>query len=117
MDNTVRYGKKLDPERANRVQNIATSKRTYVRITNNPETISPGKTLRLTFPSLEEADIVSPGTARLSFKLGVTKDCIPKNNICRSILKQIRITISGKELYNLNRPDVFYDYLDRWRSR
>lgn len=48
------YEKKVNLNRANRIQNTAKSERTYVRIINNPETISPGKTLRVLFPALEE---------------------------------------------------------------
>ena len=92
------FGKKLNPNRQNRIQNNSKdTKRTFVRITNNPETISPYKTLRVVFPSLEPNDVITPGTARISFKLSVTGGMV-KNNVCRSLLNQICIKISGKEL-------------------
>ena len=108
--------KKLDPGRQNRIQEKPdNSKRTYVRITNNPETISPGACLRVVFPNLEKDDIVAPGSAKISFRLNVSGG-LPRNNICRTILKSIRITICGKELFQLHRPDLFYTYVDSWRS-
>ena len=98
-------------------------KRTFSVIMNDIQTVSPGQKIIVRIPKLGENQVIIPGTMRLAFDLtlsstGTNADLnrtIVKN-IGRNIIKQIKIKLNGKEVFNLDECNTFYMWKDLWET-
>ena len=107
------YREKLNPARTHRIHGKYDGIRQEVVLTNTPSTVLPGEDLdiRLTFGS---SDVIVPGSIKVVFDLTVLKGAKPVNNIARSIVDRITVSLNGNELININHSDIFYNYIESW---
>ena len=114
------YGSKLDPYRKQKEPFGVKGIRHSVVITNNPSTIDQNQVLTLKFMNLGPDDLIVPGTARLAFNTELDSDddvnLTVVNNLGRAIVKQIKVSLEGQQVYCLDDADVFNCYTDLWLS-
>ena len=113
------YGSKLDPYRKLREPFGVKGHRHSVVITNNPSTIDQNQVLTVKFPNLGPDDVIVPGTARLAFNIEIEStddNATIVENLGRAIVKQIKISLEGQQIFLLDNADVFKCYADLWLS-
>ena len=111
------YGEKLNPNRSHRVNGKYDGIRQEVVLTNSPSVVLPGEELAIRLPTLGSADVIVPGSIKVLFDLVVTKGSTPINNIARSIVNRINVSLDGNELININHSNIFYNYIEQWDSK
>ena len=113
------YGSKLNPYRKLREPFGVKGIRQSVVVTNNPSTIDQNQVLTVKFPNLGPDDVIVPGTARLGFNIEIEStddDATIVENLGRAIVKQIKISLEGQQIFLLDNADVFKCYADLWLS-
>ena len=91
--------------------------RQEVVLTNSPSVILPGEELAIRLPTLGSADVIVPGSIKVLFDLVITKGSTSVNNIARSIVDRINVSLDGNELININHSNIFYNYIEQWDSK
>ena len=116
---STKFGRKLDPYRKLRDLLGIKGARHSVVITNNPSSIDQNQQLLVRFPNLGSYDVIVPGTARLAFTISLTStddNRTEVQNLGRAVVKKTTIKISGNEVLSIDDSDVFYCYLDLWKT-
>ena len=68
----MEYGERLNPERSLKTPKGIKGTRQKVIVTHNPSEIDQTQELLVRFPNLGSDDVIIPGTANLSFNIGLT---------------------------------------------
>lgn len=117
------FGSKLNPERKFREPHAIKAQRQSIRVSNNPSSVSQNERLSVVFPILGDNDVVVPGTVRLAFTITLKQragdkdsECIVVQNIGRNIVNKIVIKINNKEIQSISDSDIFYSYMDLWKT-
>ena len=73
------------------------------------------------FPNLGSDDVIVPGTANLSFNIGLSATADAKrtlvSNIGRAIIKKLAVKFEGNEILSVDDSDIFACYRDLWKTR
>ena len=89
----MEYGKRLNPERSLQTPKGIKGIRQKVIVTHNPSEIDQAQLLLVRFPNLGNDDVITQGTANLSFNIELTSTTDPNrtlvSNIGRAIIKKI----------------------------
>ena len=114
------YGNKLNPFRRTREPRGIRGIRQSVVITNNPSTTDQNHQLRIRFPNLSSHDLIVPGTTKVAFEIEINSatdtNASVYQNLGRSIVKKTIIRISGNEVLCIDDSDIFFNYVDQWKS-
>ena len=113
-------GERLNPLRHYKTALGLKAERTHIVSTNNPSSIEQNQTLHVQFPSLGAHDVVVPGTSRLTFDLSVESDdddYTIVDNISRSLVKKIVVSLESVEIFSLSDADVLLNYCDLWKTK
>ena len=84
------------------------------RATFNPNKASPGETLYVAVPKLEEGVVLVPGTFALVFDLNVSghADNFLVNNVARALVSRLVVKFAGEILQDTNAFDIYKLYED-----
>ena len=89
----MEYGTKLNPERSLRTSCGIKGIRQKVIFTHNPSESDQNQLLHVKFPNLGSDDVITPGTAKLSFNIELSSTADTKrtlvNHVGRAIIKNI----------------------------
>ena len=73
------------------------------------------------FPNLGSDDVITPGTANLSFNIELTSTVDPNrtlvSNIGSAIIKKLAVKIEGNEILSVDDFDIFACYRDQWKTK
>ena len=88
--------------------------RTKHRVTFNPNKASPGETLRVAVPKLEDGTLLVPNTFALVFDLTVSghDNNFLVNNVARELVSQLVVKFAGEKLQDTNALDIYKLYED-----
>ena len=109
----------LDPNHATKTPRALKAERTTHRVTFNPSKASPGETLYITIPRLDNNVVIVPGSLALRFNLilsGHTNNFVV-DNVTRALVNRLTIKIGGELLQDTNRMDLFQLYSDLFLSK
>ena len=116
----MEYGSKLNPEHSLRTAKLIKGTRQKVIVTHNPSEIGQDQDLLVRFPNLGNNDVITPGTANLSFntELSSTADADRTlvSNIGRAIVKKLAVKFEGNEILSIDNFDIFACYQDLWKT-
>ena len=89
------------------------------RVTFNPNKASPGKTLYLSVPKLDDRVVLVPGSLALVFNLIVSGQTnnFPVNNVSRALVSQLVVKFAGKKLQETKAYDNYNHYEDLFLSK
>jgi hypothetical protein len=113
------YGERLNPLRKYKIPLGHKADRTRIVSTNNPSSIEQNQTLHVQFPNLGSNDVVVPGSSRITFDLAIDStdsDYTIVDNISRSLIKKIVISLESVEIFSLSDSDVLLNYCDLWKT-
>ena len=83
--------------------------------------IDQNQDLLVRFPNLGSDDVITPGTANLSFNIALTSTADPNrtlvSNIGRAIIKKLAVKFEGNEILSIDNYDVFACYRDLWKTK
>ena len=117
----MEYGKQLNPERSLRTPKGIKGTRQKVIVTHNPSEIDQAQELLVRFPNLGSDDVITPGTANLSFNIELTSTVDANrtlvSNIGRAIVKKLAVKFEENEILSVNGFDIFACYQDLWKSK
>ena len=110
----MEYGKRLNPERSLRTPKGIKGTRQKVIVTHNPSEIDQAQELLVRFPNLGSDDVITPGTANLSFNIELTSTVDTNrtlvSNTGRAIIKKLAVKFEGNEIMSVNDFDVLACY-------
>ena len=88
------------------------------RATFNPNKASPGETLYVAVPKLEEGVVIVPGTFALVFDLNVSghADNFLVKNVARALVSRLVVKFAGEILQDTNAFDIYKLYEDLFLS-
>ena len=90
-------------------------------VTHNPSEIDQNQELLVRFPNLGSDDVITPGTANLSFNIELTSTVDANrtlvSNIGRAIIKKLAIKFEGNEIMSVDDYDVLACYRDLWKTK
>jgi len=117
------YGNEFDPYQDSKKPLGVKGDRKVLRNVLEKTTAKPGQTIKVRFPELAD-DAITPGSAYVTFKLGLTSEAGGNqdlnrtivNNIGRAIVKAVSIKLQNKEIFSLNNSDIYYCYKDLWKT-
>ena len=116
----MEYGKRLNPERSLQTPKGIKGIRQKVIVTHNPSEIDQAQLLLVRFPNLGNDDVITQGTANLSFNIELTSTTDPNrtlvSNIGRAIIKKLVVKFEGNEILSIDNYDVFACYWDLWKT-
>ena len=80
----------------------------------NPNKASPGETLYVTVPRLNEDTILVPGSLALFFNLTLSghADNFLVNNVARALVSRLVVKFAGEKLQDTNAYDLYKLYED-----
>ena len=99
----------LQPSFEKKIPNPLKADRIKHRVTFNPSKASPGETLRVAVPTLEDGVVLVPGSMSLLFNLVVSghiNNFLVKN-MSRALVSSLRVTFAGEELQYTNAFDLY----------
>lgn len=112
--NNLHFGDKLNPDRTHKRHSTFNGARQVVRLTNNPSTVKPRENLRIHFSTLGLNDVIAPGTAKLTFDLTIPTGAKLNENLARTLVEQITVSVDGQNIFELNNSDVLFRYMEKW---
>ena len=88
--------------------------RFWQRTTFNPSKASPGETLYITVPKLDEDVVLIPGTLALRFDLVVSGQAnnYMVNNVTAALVHRFTAKLAGEILQDTNRYDLYHIFAD-----
>ena len=88
--------------------------RVWQRTTFNPSKASPGETLYIPIPKLDEDVVMIPGTFSLRFDLVVSGQVnnYVVNNVTSALVHRLTIKLAGEIIQDTNRYDLYHIYSD-----
>ena len=88
--------------------------RFWQRTTFNPSKASPGETLYITVPKLDEDVVLIPGTLALRFDLVVSGQAnnYMVNNVAAALVHRFTAKLAGEILQDTNRYDLYCIFTD-----
>ena len=117
----MEYGKRLNPECSLRTPKRIKGTRQKVIVTHNPSEIDQNQELLVKFPNLGSNDVITPGTANLSFNIELSSTVDVNrtlvNNIGRAIIKKLAVKFEGNEIMSVDDYDVLACYRDLWKTK
>ena len=116
----MEHGNKLNPERSLQTSHEIKGTRQKVIVTHNPSEIDQNQLLKVRFKKLGSDDVIIPGTAKLSFNIGLSSAADLKRtlviNIGRAIIKKLAVKFQGTEILSIDDYDIFKCYRDLWKT-
>jgi hypothetical protein len=110
----------LDVNREARKPFALRAPRTLIRSTFNPSKASPGETLKVKIPKLDDGDVYVPKSIFLVFDLILTKshvnDCVV-NNLSRNLVEKMKISYGGITIQELENYDMYMTYKDLYKQK
>ena len=79
------------------------------RVTFNPNKASPGETLYVAVPKLDDGLVLVPGSLALMFNLVMSGHAnnFLENDMSRALVSSLRVTLAGEELQDTNAFDLY----------
>lgn len=104
----------LDPNRAVKTPRALKAERTRHRVTFNPSKASPGETLYVAVPKLDQGVVIAPGTMALRFDLVVSGQAnnYVVDNVSRALVNRMTLKFGGEVIQDLNRYDLYQIFAD-----
>ena len=117
----MEYGKRLNPEHSLRTPNGIKGTRQKVIVTHNPSEIDQAQELLVRFPNLGSDDVITLGTANLSFNIELTS-AIDANrtlvsNIGRAIIKKLAVKFERNKIMSVDDFNVLACYQDLSKTK
>ena len=117
----MEYRKRLNPESSLKTPKGIKGTRQKVIVTHNPSEIDQAQGLLVRFSNLGSDDVITPGTANLSFNVELTSTVDANrtlvSNIGRAIIKKLAVKFEGNEIMSVDDFDVLACYRDLWKTK
>ena len=99
----------ISPNHEKKVSNAMKADRTVHRVTFNPNKASPGETLSVAVPKLDDRSVLVPGSLALIFDLTVSGEVnnFLVNNIARALVDRLTVKFAGEILQDTDGWDLF----------
>ena len=81
-------------------------------------TTGPDELLTVRFPDLEENQVITPGTTKLTFNIslvGMDANRTLVKNLGRNIIRKLIVKLEGNESISTDDYDILYLYYDCWK--
>lgn len=95
------------------------AERTLHRVTFNPSSASPGETLSVNIPKLDDDDVYVPKSIALWFNLTLNMGHVNNtviNNLGRNLVESMKISYGGETIQDLDHYDMYMTYSDLFKS-
>ena len=104
----------INPNFEEKITNALKADRTVHRVTFNPNKASPGETLYIPVPKLNDEVVLVPGSLALIFDLTVSGEAnnFLVNNVSRALFNRLTVTFAGEILQDTDGYDLFKLYED-----
>ena len=117
----MEYGKRLNPEHSLRTPNGIKGTRQKVIVTHNPSEIDQAQELLVRFLNLGSDDVITLGTANLSFNIELTS-AVDANrtlvsNIGRAIIKKLAVKFGRNKIMSVDDFNVLACYQDLSKTK
>ena len=102
------------PTYENKTSNALKADKDSHRVTFNPNKTSPGETLYVSVPKLDDGVVLVPGSLALVFNLGVSGQAknFLVNNASRALVSQLVVKFAGEKLQETKECDIYKLYED-----
>ena len=99
----------LRPSFEKKISNALKADRVKHRLTFNPNKASPGETLYVAVPKLEDGAVLVPGSLALVFNLVVCGHAnnLLVNNVSRALVSRLVVKFAGERLQDTNVFDIY----------
>lgn len=114
------FGNILDPYAQTKQLLGFKGHRQRVQISHTPSTINQNEDLYVDNPNMGQNDVIFPGNLKLLFDLILTGTNTKRtivSNIGKSLIKNLRITLNGKEVQNISNYNILAVYRDLWQPK
>lgn len=83
--------------------------RTVYRVTFNPNKASPGETLNISVPKIDDGVVLVPGSLAVVFNLTVSGQAnnFHVNNVSRALVDRLTVKFAGEVLQDIDGYDLF----------
>ena len=104
----------INPNFEEKITNALKADRTVHRVTFNPNKASPGETLFIPVPKLNDEVVLVPGSLALIFDLTVSGHAnnFLVNNVSRALVNRLTVKFAGEILQDTDGYDLFKLYED-----
>ena len=104
----------INPNFEEKISNALKADRTVHRVTFNPNKASPGESLYIPVPKLNDEVVLVPGSLAVIFDLTVSGQAnnFLVNNVSRALVKQLTAKFAGEILQDTDGYDLFKLYAD-----
>ena len=104
----------INPNFEEKISNALKADRTVHRVTFNPNKASPGETLYISVPKLNDEVVLVPGSLAVIFDLTVSGQAnnFLVNNVSRALVKKLTVKFAGEILQDTDGYDLFKLYED-----
>ncbi len=110
----------LDVNRESKKTYALKASKTLCRETFNPNSASPGNTLKVSIPRLDEDDVYVPKSIFLVFDLKLTMGHVNNtvvNNLSRNLVNKFKISYGGNTIQEIENYDLYMTYKDLYKQK
>ena len=86
----------------------------------HPSTIGPDELLTVSFPDLEENQVIVPSTTKLTFNISLAGTDVNRTlvgNLGRNIVRKLVVKLEGNDIISTDDYDILYSYYQRWKCK